>query len=246
MSEINDKVVVITGASSGIGEASARLLAQNGARLMLGARRVERLTQIASEICSQGGTVEWQMTDVTEKASVSALVAVAQEKYGRVDVMINNAGVMPLAPLQEIRVEEWENAIDVNIKGVLYGIAAALPVMRSQGSGHFINVASIAAHMVVPSASVYCATKFAVWAISEGLRQEVGSNIRTTIISPGLVDTELPDSIIHQSTAEAFKEVYKNVAMQPKEIANAIAYAVACPANVDVNEIILRPKNSPF
>jgi len=185
MSNLNGKVIIITGASSGIGEATAKLLAKNGARVVLGARRTDRLEAIAKDIRAEGGTVEYQALDVTQRSQMEDLVQFAQSKFDRVDVLINNAGIMPLSALDQLKVEEWDKMIDVNIKGVLYGIAAALPVMKAQKSGQIINLSSIGGHAVSPTAAVYCATKFAVGAISEGLRQEVGGDIRVTVISPG-------------------------------------------------------------
>ncbi|MEK9842655.1 MAG: SDR family oxidoreductase, partial [Thalassospira sp.] len=191
---LENKTVIITGASSGIGEATARLLASRGAKVVLGARRTERLDQIVTEIEAAGGTAMARSVDVTNADSVEALVYNAQNLFGRVDAIFNNAGVMPLAPMSELKTDEWENMINVNIRGVLNGIAAVLPIFKAQGSGHVINTASIGAHVVVPSAAVYCGTKYAVWAISEGLRQE-SENVRVTTISPGVVETELGHDI---------------------------------------------------
>ena len=195
-SAISQKVIIITGASSGIGETTARILAQKGAKVVLGARRTERLETLAADIRAQGGVAEYRAVDVRQQDQVQALVEFAREKFGRVDVIVNNAGVMPLSPLAELKVDEWERMIDVNIKGVLFGIAAGLPVMKHQGFGHFVNISSIGGHAVYPTAAVYCATKYAVRAISEGLRQEqLDGDIRVTIISPGVVESELADSI---------------------------------------------------
>lgn len=224
---IDTKVVVITGASSGIGEATARRLAKNGARVVLAARRVERLASLAQEIRTAGGTAEAFAADVTSRADVEALTRFAIEKYGRLDVFINNAGLMSIAPLSDVKVDEWDRMIDINIKGVLYGIAAALPVFQKQSSGHFINVASIAGHKVfAPGGTVYSGTKFAVRAISEGLRQEVGGSIRTTTISPGAIETELKSGTSHEASAEGLEQFYK-VAIPSDTIARAIEYAIA-------------------
>ena len=194
MLNIQDKVILITGASSGIGEACARLLAEKGARLLLGARRTERLEQLVSEIREAGGNADYRRLDVTSQADTQAFVDAALAQYGRVDVLINNAGVMPLSRLDVLKVDEWNRMIDVNIRGVLHGIAAVLPGMEERGRGQVINIASIGAHAVSPTAAVYCATKYAVWAISEGLRQEVGDKVRVTSIAPGAVDSDLKHS----------------------------------------------------
>lgn len=199
MFNVENKVIVITGASSGIGEATAKLLAQNGAKVILGARRTDRLETIVKAIHTAGGTAEYQPLDVTQRSQVEAIVQVAQHKFGRVDVMINNAGIMPLSALDQLKVDEWERMIDVNIKGVLYGIAAVLPMMKAQKTGQIINISSIGGHTVSPTAAIYCATKFAVNAISEGLRQEVGGDIRVTVISPGVTESELANSITDET-----------------------------------------------
>ncbi len=199
-SGIEGKVVVITGASSGIGEATARLLAQRGARLVVGARRTERLEALVSAIRAQGGTAEYQAVDVTKREEVEALVQLARRTYGCIDVLINNAGIMPLSLLDQLKVDEWDRMIDVNVKGVLYGIAAALPLMKEQKSGHVINIASAAGLAVFPTGAVYCATKFAVRALSEGLRLEVGGDIRVTVVTPGIVKSELASTISDAQT----------------------------------------------
>ena len=193
MSGIQQKVVVITGASSGIGEATAMHLARNGARVVVGARRTDRLEKLVSAIRAGGGTAEYQAVDVTKREQVEALVGLAKAKFGHLDVVVNNAGIMPLSPLEALKVDEWDRMIDVNIKGLLYGIAAGLPVFKEQKAGHFVNVSSIGGHFVVPTGAVYCATKFAVRAISDGLRQE-SRDVRVTIISPGVVESELADT----------------------------------------------------
>ncbi|MQS35125.1 SDR family oxidoreductase [Streptomyces katsurahamanus] len=243
MADTAAKAVVITGASSGIGEASARRLAAAGHRLLLGARRTDRLDRLVAEITAAGGTAVARRLDVTEAADVRDFVAAAGERYGRVDVMVNNAGVMPLSPLEELRTEEWDRMIDVNLRGVLHGIAASLPVMRAQGGGHIVNIASVGAYEVSPTASVYCATKFAVRAISEGLRQESAGDIRVTLISPGVTESELADTISDPAAREAMR-TYRAVALPASAIADAIAYAVSQPPQVDVNEIVVRPAAS--
>jgi NADP-dependent 3-hydroxy acid dehydrogenase YdfG len=236
----NPKTVLITGASSGIGEAAALRLAADGHRLFLGARRTERLEALAKRIETSSGTASYRRLDVTDIADVRGFVADATDIYGGVDVMINNAGVMPLSALAENKVDEWNQMIDVNIRGVLHGISAALPVMRSQGSGHIVNVASIGAHEVEPTAAVYCATKFAVWAISEGLRKEHAGDIRVSVISPGVTESELAESISDAQARDAMRE-YRTLAIPASAIADAIAFAIGQPPEVDVNEIIVRP-----
>lgn len=235
----HSKTVLITGASSGIGEATARHLAGQGYRVVMGARRTERLEHIASQIRETGGRVEFRALDVTDLADVQAFVAFAQDKFGPVDVLVNNAGVMPLSQLHELKVEEWNRMIDVNVRGVLHGIAAVLPQMRERKSGQIINVSSIGAHQVSPTAAVYCATKFAVNAISEGLRQE-NPDVRVTIVSPGVVESELADSISDPASRELMKE-YRAIALQGDAIARAVAYAIEQPADVNTAEIIVRP-----
>ena len=237
------KVVALTGASSGIGEATARRLAADGHRLFLGARRTDRLDALAKEITAVGGTAAFQRLDVTDAADVRAFMSAARECYGRLDVVVNNAGVMPLSPLEALKVDEWDRMIDVNVRGVLHGIAAALAAMRAQGSGHFVNIASVGAHEVSPTAAVYCATKFAVRAISEGLRQESTGNIRVTLVSPGVTESELADGISDPAAREAMK-TYRAVALPASAIAEAIAYALSQPPQVDVNEIVVRPAAS--
>ena len=239
MLNVENKVIAITGASSGIGEATAKLLAQNGAKVVLGARRTDKLEKLVKEIHASGGTAEFKAVDVTDRENVKAFVEFAKDKFGCVDVIFNNAGVMPLSPMNALKVEEWDNMINVNIQGVLNGIAAALPIMEAQGSGHIINTASIGAHVVVPTAAVYCATKYAVWAISEGLRQE-SQTIRVTIISPGVVATELGSDITDESSKGLLKELRKT-ALDSEAIARAVLYAVSQPDDVDVNEVIVRP-----
>ncbi|MCX8567563.1 MULTISPECIES: SDR family oxidoreductase [Hyphomicrobiales] len=236
---IENKVVVITGASSGLGEAAARLLAENGAKLVLGARRIDRLQALAAELGL--GEQAVLKTDVTDRAQVQRLVDHAVATHGRIDVLINNAGLMPSSMLENLHVDEWDRMIDVNLKGVLYGIAAALPHMKTQKSGHIINVASVAGHKVGPGSVVYAATKHGVRVISEGLRQEVKPyNIRSTIISPGAVETELPDTITDSVVAAGIREVYK-LAIPASSFARAVAFAMSQPEEVDINEILFRP-----
>lgn len=243
---IKGKVVVITGASSGLGEATARLLSSQGASLALGARRIDRLRSLADELTRSGGKALAVTTDVTQYDQVKKLVDSAVQTYGRIDVMINNAGLMPSSPLERLKIDDWNRMIDVNIKGVLYGIAAALPYMKQQKSGHVINVSSVAGHKVRPGGAVYAATKHAVRIISEGLRQEVKPyNIRTTIISPGAVATELPDSITEADVAEAIRKVYE-VAIPAESFARAVAFAMSQPEDVDINEILFRPTRQEF
>ncbi|MBE9033624.1 SDR family oxidoreductase [aff. Roholtiella sp. LEGE 12411] len=244
MLNVENKVVIITGASSGIGEAAAKLLAKNGAKVVLGARRTEKLEKIVEDIRSSGDTAEFKAVDVTNRQDMKAFIHFALDKFGRVDVIYNNAGVMPLSPMNALKVEEWDNMINVNIHGVLNGIAAGLPIMEAQGGGQFINTASIGAHVVVPTGAVYCATKYAVWAISEGLRQE-SKNIRVTTISPGVVETELGSDITEKSAKDALKE-FRKIALTSDAIARAVLYAVSQPDDVDVNEVIVRPTASAF
>lgn len=238
---IENKVVVITGASSGIGEAAALLLAERGAKVVLGARGAERLAALAARIVNNGGEAVYASTDVRQREDLSRLVALACERYGKIDVLVSNAGVMPISPLDDLRVEDWEDMIDVNLKGVLYGIAAALPVFREQGFGHFVNTASTAGHKTVPNQSVYSGTKFAVRAISEGLRQEAGDKLRVTIISPGIVKTGFTDSVTDPAVRDQLAAVRDKLAMTPDAVARAIAYAIEQPDNIDVNEIVIRP-----
>ena len=245
MSEIKGKVVIITGASSGLGKATAHRLAKSGARLVLAARREERLVELRDAIVEQGGDAIYKVTDVTDRAQVESLAKAAKEAYGRIDVLINNAGLMPLSPLDELKVEEWDKMIDVNIRGVLYGIAAVLPSMREQHAGHIINLSSVAGHKVFPSSSVYSATKYAVKAISEGLRQEGDGEIRSTNISPGAVATELTTTISDPETAKSVGEMYE-MAIDADAIARAITFAIEQPADVDVNELTIRPTKQPL
>ncbi|MHB0776008.1 SDR family oxidoreductase [Halomonas sp. WWR20] len=245
MSDLSSKSVLITGASSGIGEATARHLGHLGAKLMLGARRTDRLERLANEIREAGGTASYRELDVTSIESMRTFVTAAQEIYGRIDVIINNAGVMPLSKLEALKLDEWNRMIDVNVRGVLHGIAAALPVMQGQRSGQIINLSSIGGHSVSPTAAVYCATKYAVMAISEGLRQEVGGDIRVTVVSPGVTESELADSITDDTAREAM-QAFRAGAIPADAIARSIAFAIAQPAEVDVSEIIVRPTASAY
>src|ERR1700755_187923 len=247
MSNITDKVVVITGASSGIGESTAKLLAAQGAKVVLGARRSNRIDAVVQEISATGGKAIGFATDVTKRAEVEALIQRAVEGFGHVDVLLNNAGIMPIAPIEALKVEEWDRQIDVNIKGLLYGVAAALPHMQKQKSGHIINITSVFGIKVfAPGGTVYCATKSAGRALTEGLRMELHSqNIRCTIISPGAVATELPESSSEEGTRKNLREFYK-IAVPADSVARAIAYAIEQPAEVDVNEIVIRPIKQDF
>ncbi len=243
MNGITGKVVLITGASSGIGEATAKLLAQRGAKIVLGARRTDRLSALAESIEKEGGAVRIRKLDVTSREDTQDFADFAVAEFGQVDVIINNAGVMPLSPLASLKVDEWNRMIDVNIRGVLHGIAAVLPGMEARGSGQIINIASIGAHAVSPTAAVYCATKYAVRAISDGLRQET-DKIRVTVVSPGVVESELADSISDEKGRNEMKE-FRRISIKPDAIARAIAYAIEQPSEVDVSELIVRPTASP-
>jgi NADP-dependent 3-hydroxy acid dehydrogenase YdfG len=237
-----DKVVLITGASSGIGEGIARTLGQAGAKLFLGARRIERLEAIVTEIREAGGKAEAHALDVTDRLSMQAFADSALGRWGRIDVLVNNAGVMPLSPLSAGKHDEWERMIDVNIKGVLWGIGAVLPTMERQNEGQIVNIGSIGALSVVPTAAVYCATKFAVRAISDGLRQE-SSAIRVTCVNPGVVESELAASITHDETKAAIAK-YRSIALQPADIARAVLQVIEAPPGVDTTEITIRPTAS--
>ncbi|RTY54218.1 SDR family oxidoreductase [Pantoea sp. YU22] len=241
---MSKKVILITGASSGIGAGIARELATSGAILLLGARRVDRLQALAAELEQQGAEVAVAALDVTSRVSVQQFAGVALQKWGRIDVMINNAGVMPLSPLASLKVDEWDQMIDVNIKGVLYGIAAVLPPMLAREAGHIINIASIGALSVSPTAAVYCATKFAVRAISDGLRQE-NTQLRVTCIHPGVVESELAATITDPAAAALMND-YRAIALQPAAIGRAVRFAIEQPDDVDVNEIVVRPTRSPY
>ncbi|HGW8507571.1 SDR family oxidoreductase [Kluyvera sp. STS39-E] len=239
---IKDKVIIITGASSGMGEAAARHLATKGAKVVLAARRSSRIDALAKEINEQGGTAMAIATDVTREDDVKKLVETTVSQWGRIDVLINNAGVMPLSPLDQVKVSEWNQMIDVNLRGVLHGIAAALPYMKAQKSGHIINTASIAGHLVFPASAVYSATKYAVRALTEGLRKETCAyNVRATIISPGAVSTELLEHISDKDVQAVNQEYVGKVGVPPETYARMVAFAISEPENVGINEIIFRP-----
>jgi NADP-dependent 3-hydroxy acid dehydrogenase YdfG len=241
MSGIEDKVIAITGASGGIGEATALLLAERGAKVVLGARRADRLEALAARIADAGGQAAYAQTDVTRRDDVAGLVELAGERHGRLDVFINNAGIGPISPLDDLRVDDWEQMIDVNIKGALYGIAAALPVFRRQGSGQLINILSTAGLQITPTMSVYAGTKNAVRTISEGLRQEAGKDLRVTTISPGFVHTDFAESMTDPDVKAKIVGARDEMAIPPAAIASAIAFAIEQPDDVDVGEIVVRP-----
>src|SRR5882757_8779451 len=238
---LESKVVVITGASSGIGEATALLLAERGEKVVLGARGSDRLKALAERIAGAGGEAAYARTDVKRREDLSNLVELALEQYGKLDVLVNNAGVAPISLLDELRVEDWEEMIDVNLKGVLYGTAAALPVFRRQGFGHFVNIISTAGIQITPTMAVYAATKNAVRTITEALRQEAGDKLRVTGISPGFVQTNLADSMTNPGVKAQIVERMEKMAIPTAAVARAIAFAIEQPAEVDVNEIIIRP-----
>ncbi|QVX13397.1 SDR family oxidoreductase [Pseudomonas congelans] len=244
MSNIQGKVVLITGASSGIGEAAARLIAAKGAQVVLGARRIERLQALAADIEAQGGSARFRALDVTDALDMQAFADFAKHEFGKIDVIINNAGVMPLSPLAALKIAEWDQMLDVNVRGVLHGIAAVLPSMQAQGHGQVINISSIGGLAVSPTAAVYCATKFAVRAISDGLRQET-DKIRVTVICPGVVESELADSISDETARDAMK-AFRKIALEPDAIARALVYAIEQPDGVDVSEIVVRPTGSAY
>jgi NADP-dependent 3-hydroxy acid dehydrogenase YdfG len=234
------KTVLITGASSGIGRATALRLAREGHHVVLGARREDRLTALAKDIHDAGGTADVHRLDVTDRADVVAFADAAVEAHGRLDVFVANAGVMPLSRLDSLLVDEWDRMLDVNVRGLLHGIAAALPHFRRQGGGHFVTIASTGAHEVVPTAAVYCATKYAARAITEGLRLEADPGIRVTTVSPGVVESELADTITEAGAREAMR-AYRAVTLPPDTIAGAISYAIGQPDGVDVTELVVRP-----
>lgn len=238
-----DKTILVTGASGGIGEGVARELAACGAKVLLGARRVDRIEAIVNEIRAAGGSAEARVLDVTDRASMAGFTQTAVALWGRIDVLVNNAGVMPLSPLSAGKQDEWDRMVDVNIKGVLWGIGAVLPVMERQGSGQIINIGSIGALHVVPTAVVYCATKFAVRAISDGLRQE-NTRIRVTCVNPGVVESDLASTITHEGTKAAM-DAYRAIALQPADIARAVRQVIEAPDGVDTTEITIRPTASP-
>lgn len=239
-----DKVVLITGASSGIGAGIARELARAGATVVLGARRTDRLDMLVEEIHAAGDKAVARRLDVTDRDDVAAFAEAARQQFGRVDVIVNNAGIMPLSPMASMKVDEWDRMVDVNIKGVLHGIAAVLPEMTARGSGHIINIASIGALSVSPTAAVYCATKYAVRAISDGLRQE-REDIRVTCIHPGVVESELAETITDPVAAEGMKS-FRAIALKPDAIGRAVRFAIEQPSDVDVSEIVVRPTKSPY
>jgi NADP-dependent 3-hydroxy acid dehydrogenase YdfG len=241
MNKLKGKVIAITGASSGIGEATALFLAECGANVVLAARGTDRLELLTRRINDAGGKAAFVKTDVSKKKDLHALVKLAVDRFGKLDALFSNAGVMPISPLADLRVEDWDKMVDINIKGVLYGIAAALPVFRQQGFGHFINTASTAGHKTVPNQAVYSATKFAIRAVSEGLRQEAGDKIRVTIISPGIVNTNFADGISDPEVKAKLGAVRDAIAILPERIARCVAFALEQPEEVDINEIIVRP-----
>jgi NADP-dependent 3-hydroxy acid dehydrogenase YdfG len=240
MTQIADKTVIVTGASSGIGRATARLLAAEGAQVMAAARREDRLVELVDEITASGGTAAQCATDISDRTQVERLAAATLEQFGKIDVLVNNAGIMPTTPMAKDEVDQWDRMVDVNIKGVLYGIHAVLGHMLDRGEGHIINVASIAGHLVFPGFSVYCGTKHAVRAISEGLRQEVTGRVRVTVVSPGAVATELVDRMPDDEMREALAPVM-TTAIDPEAIGRAIVFAISQPADVAVNEMVVRP-----
>lgn len=241
---LDGRTILVTGASSGIGLATARRLAARGARVVAGARRIDRLEALAAEVAAAGGAIRVKALDVADRADFAAFTAFAEAAFGPVHGLVNNAGIMPLSPLAALKVDEWDRMIDVNVRGVLNGVAAVLPGMEARGGGHVVNVASLGAHFVVPTGAVYCATKFAVWAISDGLRQET-KTIRVTTVSPGVVESELADTITDAATAEAMV-AFRAVALKPDAIARAIVYAMEQPDDVDVSEVIVRPVAGSF
>ena len=247
-SNIADKVVVITGASSGIGESIAKLLARHGAKVVIAARRKNRIDAVVKEISAAGDKAVGFPVDVTKRPEMEALIKGAVDSFGRVDVLVNNAGIMPIAPIPLLKVDEWERQIDINIKGVLYGVAAVLPQMQKQKSGHIINITSVFGIKVfAPGATVYCATKAAVRTLTEGLRMELHSeNIRCTMISPGAVASELPSGTSDPSSAKFLKDFYEKTAMPADSVARAVLYAIEQPAEVEIDEVVLRPTVQDF
>ncbi len=238
------KVIVVTGSSSGIGEAAAKELAKAGHTVILCARRIDRLESLAKEIESEGGTARTYYLDVTSRENFKKVVCATVEEFGHIDVLVNNAGLMPLSPLIAVKADEWERMIDVNIKGVLYGIEALQPLMEKRGEGHIINIASIAAHSVFPTAAVYCATKYAVWAISTGLRME-SKNVRVTTVSPGVVESELANTTTDKETRE-WLEDFRTISIKPDAIGRAILYAIEQPDDVNVNEVIVQATRAQY
>ena len=241
MPGIEGKVVAITGASSGIGRATASLLAKRGAKVILGARRDDRLKAIVEQIKNDGGEATHMAVDVTRRDDLTALVELARSSYGRLDVMVNNAGIAPISTIDELKVDDWEMMFDVNTKGLMYGVAAALPVFRQQGSGHFVNTLSTAGLKIVPTQVLYAASKNAARTFAEGLRQEMGASIRVTSVSPGFVNTDFADSMPDPEMRRQIIEARDKIAIPPEAIARAIAFAIEQPDDVDVNEIVIRP-----
>jgi NADP-dependent 3-hydroxy acid dehydrogenase YdfG len=244
MTETRNKVVLVTGASSGIGAAIAQDLGRAGATVVMGARRTDRLEALAAEIAAAGGTARARALDVTDRQAMLDFAAAAEAEFGRVDVLVNNAGIMPLSPFAALKVEEWDAMLDVNVRGVLNGIAAVLPGMLRRQAGHIVNIASIGAYTVSPTAAVYCATKYAVRAITEGLRQEM-TTVRATLVSPGVVTSELAGTITDETAAAAMRE-YRRIAIAPEAIARAVRFAIEQPADVDVSELVVRPAAGPL
>ncbi|MDQ2080672.1 SDR family oxidoreductase [Xanthobacteraceae bacterium Astr-EGSB] len=238
---IDGKVLAITGASSGIGRATALMLARGGAKVVLGARREDALRTLAADISSAGGEAAWQATDVTRRADLQNLVELACTRFGRLDVLISNAGIGPISPIDELRVDDWQAMVEVNMLGVLYGIAAALPVFRRQGAGHFINVISTSGLRIVSPQGIYAGTKNAVRTITEALRQEAGPHLRVSEISPGMVATDFAASIQHPATRAAIGRQVEEIGLAPEAVAGAIAFVVDQPPEVDVNSIVIRP-----
>lgn len=239
------KVVAITGASSGMGEATALHLAAQGAKVVLGARGEERLSALADRITSEGGDAAYTTTDVTKREDLTRLVALARHRFGRLDVLISNAGAMPIGPIDDLAVDDWEQMVDVNIKGLLYGIAAALPVFREQKTGHFINIASTAARKTTPNQTIYSGTKAAMLAISDGLRQELAGELRVTVITPGFTDTRFADHVKNKDVKAQLEQAGKNFAMPPEAVARAISYAIEQPDDLNIGEVIIRSTAQP-
>jgi NADP-dependent 3-hydroxy acid dehydrogenase YdfG len=242
---VDGKVIAITGASSGIGRATALHLAKLGARVVLAARHKEGLAKLKQEILANGGQASYLVTDVSKRNDLDALVRVAREKFGRLDVLFGNAGAMPIGPFDDLAVDDWERMVDVNVKGVLFGIAAALPVFRQQGFGHFIHTASTSARITLPNQVVYSATKAAVLAISDGLRQELAGQIRVSVISPGLTDTAFSGHVKNPDLKQQMEKAAEKFAMSPEAVARAVAYILEQPDDVNVGELVVRPSARP-
>lgn len=238
---IKGKVIIITGASSGIGESIAKKLAEQGAKVVLGARREDRLQSIVNHIRKSNGKAEYAITDVKKRENLNNLVELAKSKFGKLDVLINNAGVSQLSRIDELDVEGWENMIDINIKGVLYGIASAMPTFKKQGFGHIINIISTSGVKIVPLQGVYAGTKNAIRTISEALRQESNGKYRVTGISPGFVKTEFVSNLKDQEIRKASQQQMDEIAISPNAIADAVIYAISQPKNIDIGDIVIRP-----